>query len=276
MRKKDQQVLGWIALVAIIIIYSVVKAIIEFFQSLPSEAYLYVGGVLVASALIVFLIIYKRKEMVFKLKIQTIGLNRKILENAKNIVVHHKDELSLRRKQLTLTKNYGLVDETKWSSEKDNFVNEKVITTVGQLSFENTNLLLSYIDEITSNYSKGVEDFDEHMSPNDYEHWVASTLKKYNWATKVTQAVGDQGIDVIATQSGIKLVIQCKLYSNNVGNSAVQEIVAGKLFENANFAVVVTNSSFTKSARQLAVSSGVFLLHHDQLKDLNSLCGLDK
>lgn len=85
-------------------------------------------------------------------------------------------------------------------------------------------------------------------------------------------ASGDQGIDVIAEKSGTKVVIQCKLYSSNVGNSAVQEIIAGQIFENADFAAVVSNVDFTKSARQLASSSRVFLIHHEQLGELETMC----
>ena len=110
------------------------------------------------------------------------------------------------------------------------------------------------------------------MDPIQYEHLVADTLKELGWKTRTTKGSGDQGIDVIATMNGKKLVIQCKLYSSNVGNAAVQEIVAGKAYEQAQFAAVVTNAKFTRSAIQLAKANDVFLLHHDQLHKLKELC----
>ena len=42
--------------------------------------------------------------------------------------------------------------------------------------------------------------------------------------------------------------IQCKCYSGNVGNSAIQEAFSGKSIYNADIAVVLTNSYFTKQA----------------------------
>lgn len=58
----------------------------------------------------------------------------------------------------------------------------------------------------------------------------------------------------------------CKLYTKPIGNKAVQEIFAAKSHEGADFAAVVTNNTFTKSARQIAVSTGIALLHHKQLQ----------
>jgi restriction system protein len=43
-----------------------------------------------------------------------------------------------------------------------------------------------------------------------------------------------------------------KRYTSSVGNSAVQEVVAAVLFYGTNEGCVITNSSFTPSARSLA------------------------
>lgn len=55
------------------------------------------------------------------------------------------------------------------------------------------------------------------------------------------------------------------MYSNPVGNKAVQEIYTAKQHYGANNAIVVTNNTFTKSAKQLAKSTKVDLLHHEDL-----------
>ncbi len=67
--------------------------------------------------------------------------------------------------------------------------------------------------------------------------------------------------------SNCKAVFQVKKYSNPVGNKAVQEIVAGKQFEKADIAAVVTNNTYTASAKQIANSTGVYLLHYSELPD---------
>jgi len=69
----------------------------------------------------------------------------------------------------------------------------------------------------------------------------------------------------------MSVAIQCKKYSNPVGNKAVQEVTSGATFHNAEYAVVVSNSSYTASARQLAAKSGVLLLHHSELGRLEEM-----
>jgi len=112
--------------------------------------------------------------------------------------------------------------------------------------------------------------FDENMSPTDYEYFCADILKSNGLDARVTKTSGDQGADVIVYDENnlAIVVIQCKLYSNPVGNKAVQEIYSAKQHYGASRAIVVTNNTFTKSARQLANSTKVELLHHEDLYDL--------
>jgi hypothetical protein len=122
--------------------------------------------------------------------------------------------------------------------------------------------------------SKEEQDIAEHdveaMDPLEFEHHCANILKQHGWNAYATKGSGDQGTDVIAEKDGIRAVLQCKLYSSPVGNKAVQEVNAGKTFEQAQVACVVTNSTYTKSARQLAQATGVLLLHHDDLPQLST------
>ena len=62
------------------------------------------------------------------------------------------------------------------------------------------------------------------------------------------------------------LVLQCKLYSQPVSNSAVQEISAARLHQQADHAAVVSNAAYTAAAQQLARTNGVYLLHHEELR----------
>ncbi len=75
----------------------------------------------------------------------------------------------------------------------------------------------------------------------------------------MTNATGDQGLDVIAEKQGLRYGIQCKFYSHPVGNKAVQEAYAGCGYYDCDVPVVMTNSTFTVSARELADQLGVEL-----------------
>ncbi len=113
--------------------------------------------------------------------------------------------------------------------------------------------------------------FDPSTLPDnghEFEHWVAKNLNQSGWNAKVTSGSGDQGIDVIATKNGRTIGLQCKLYSSPVGNKAVQEAYAGKAFHQMDVVGVITNTSYTKSARALATDTGVKLLPHHDIPNL--------
>jgi restriction system protein len=95
--------------------------------------------------------------------------------------------------------------------------------------------------------------------------FCANQLRQSGWDAQLTKGSGDKGVDVIATKNGVRVILQCKLYSKPVGNKAVQEAAAGKLHEGAHYAAVVSNSSYTPAAEQLAHTTGVMLLHHSGL-----------
>lgn len=116
--------------------------------------------------------------------------------------------------------------------------------------------------------------FDENMSPYEFESFCGHLLEDTGWNVKSVGRSGDQGVDLIAETYGRKVVLQCKLYSKPVGNKAVQEALAGMKWEDADFAAVVSNNTYTKSARQLAAKNNIFLLHYDELSRLPELVGV--
>jgi restriction system protein len=84
----------------------------------------------------------------------------------------------------------------------------------------------------------------------------------------MTKASGDQGIDLILTAPGRRSGIQAKGYTDNVGNSSVQEAYAGRVFSSCDSCAVVTNSDFTPAARGLAARVGCALINGTQIPTL--------
>lgn len=99
-----------------------------------------------------------------------------------------------------------------------------------------------------------------------YEYECAKLLRKHGFSkVSVTKSSGDQGVDIIAYANGKKYAIQCKFYSSPVGNSAIQEVYAGAKFYNCDMAAVITNSTFTPAAIELANATGVLLWPNDNV-----------
>jgi HJR/Mrr/RecB family endonuclease len=109
------------------------------------------------------------------------------------------------------------------------------------------------------------------MSPIEYELYIARLLLNAGWSARHVGSLGDQGVDVIAELRGTRVAVQAKKYSRPVGNSAVQEVVAGKRYHSCALAVVVAPNSYTRAAKDLAHANGVLLLCHDDLHRLERL-----
>ncbi len=106
------------------------------------------------------------------------------------------------------------------------------------------------------------------MNGHDFEEFMKTVYSLLGYKVEQTKKSGDQGIDLIIKKHFKKTGIQLKRYSNSVGNSAVQEAVAGKKFYKLDRVCVLTNRSFTKSAIELAKANKVELIDREDLKKL--------
>jgi DNA segregation ATPase FtsK/SpoIIIE-like protein len=113
--------------------------------------------------------------------------------------------------------------------------------------------------------SKNYDEMDGH----EFEAFCADLLQK-NGYTKVrnTTGSGDYGVDIFAEKDGITYAIQCKRFSSNIGNKAVQEIFSGKNFYKCDKGAVLTNQYFTSAAKKTAEHTGVILWDRDFLVNL--------
>ena len=107
--------------------------------------------------------------------------------------------------------------------------------------------------------------FDK-MNGYEFEEYAAGYLKRNGYSkVTVTKASRDFGVDLIAKKHRTTYAVQCKLYRGKVGNSAVQEAVAGKSYYDCDEAIVITNSVFYPGAIALAEANDVILIDGTQL-----------
>lgn len=101
-----------------------------------------------------------------------------------------------------------------------------------------------------------------------FEYYLKALFKSLGFNVQMTATTGDFGADLILKRNDKKIVVQAKRYSKSVGIKAVQEVISAvKLYE-ANEAWVVTNSTFTKAAVELAKVNDVILVDRDKLVEL--------
>ena len=105
------------------------------------------------------------------------------------------------------------------------------------------------------------------MSGQDFEAHLVMILREKGWTNiRRTPATGDQGADILAEEDGRRIVIQAKRYHSAVSNKAIQEVVAALHFYSGDEGWVITNSTFTKSARELAQKTGTKLMDGFELR----------
>ena len=109
------------------------------------------------------------------------------------------------------------------------------------------------------------------LSGIEFEEWLIATIKRAGVVnTTPTRRTGDQGADIIVRHDRT-IIIQAKCYQQNVGNDAVQQAHAAKTHYGGDEAWVVTNSRFTRAARELAASTGVVLVDQSAVRDIGTL-----
>lgn len=102
----------------------------------------------------------------------------------------------------------------------------------------------------------------------EFEQFLKRVFCELGYEVEVTRVTGDQGVDLIVKCRGRRIAVQVKGYTDAVSNAAVQEAYAGKTHYRCDACAVITNSRFTRSAENLAQSTGCQLIDENRLIDL--------
>ncbi len=111
------------------------------------------------------------------------------------------------------------------------------------------------------------DDIDD-MSGGEFEDFMAEILHRSGIEVlELTKRSGDFGADIIVMYEGERTAVQCKRYSRPIGVKAVQEAVSSMAYYKCDRSAVITNSTFTRQAQDLAAESGVILWDREAVED---------
>ena len=183
---------------------------------------------------------------------------------ALNAALDKNEAIVVRRFRAAYVKDeYGNVVKDKRDEEVDRFLaGAKLVTKSKKHDIKK---IRQYIKRWTTKRTRALDQADTVPdNGHDFEHWVAARLKGAGWTASVTQASGDDGVDVIAERGGLRVAVQCKRFKGSVGNKAVQEVYSGMKHMQLDRSAVITTGKYTKAAQDLASTTGVLLLReHD-------------
>lgn len=98
-----------------------------------------------------------------------------------------------------------------------------------------------------------------------FEKYVANLLKQQGYSNISLTEQYDYGVDIIANRDGICWGIQVKRYSGLVKADAVRQVVTGLRVYGCDRAMVITNSTYSRVALELARSNGCELIDRSGL-----------
>lgn len=156
-----------------------------------------------------------------------------------------------------------------WIEPWDNSLKgiRRLAITKREWSFLQGSYAASAVSRKTREEAPKIDNMDGHQ----FENYCASLLLKNGFSkAEVTKASGDFGIDVLGKKDGVTYAIQCKCYSDKVGNHAVQEALSGAQFYHCMVAVVMTNNYFTPAAIETAQRTNVLLWNRDKVLEMAS------
>jgi len=103
------------------------------------------------------------------------------------------------------------------------------------------------------------EDLVSNMDGHAFERFIGLVFFLQGYEIEISPKSGDQGVDIIALRGDRRIAIQCKRFAKGalVSNSAIQEIFAGMSYYKCTDGLLVTTSSLTSHAQELADSLGI-------------------
>ena len=217
-----------------------------------------------------------------------------IIKQHEAIILEHCQVLLQKRHRLTYTDEYGDTIKAKWIEELKKYYKNKLLPNLYSsinnldddafsdtpiekdvfllwMAVENDRIaraICSMVDIYLNKISGSVQQDVSSKTGLEYEVEIIDLINtKTNWSAVETSSTGDQGADIIIQKPHITGVVQVKYYSGKIGNGAIQEAYAAKKYYGADFAFVVCNSGYTKSAYALADKTSVKILTTSQLID---------
>lgn len=144
-----------------------------------------------------------------------------------------------------------------------------LINTIIILPFKIIKIVFSIIYHLIKNiYFNNIDlNYINKLNGYQFEEFTKLLLEKNGFKeVTISKASNDYGIDVIAKKNNYTYAIQCKRYNQPVGIKAIQEAISGCTFYQCDIPVVLTNSTFSKAAINLAHVNEV------ELWDQQTLC----
>lgn len=105
----------------------------------------------------------------------------------------------------------------------------------------------------------------DRMTGEEFEEFLKVHFEKLGCSVTMTSVSGDYGADLILDYKDRIVSVQAKRYNSSIGVKAIQEVIGSMAYYEADIGLVVTNSSYTRNAIELAEANDILLWDRDVL-----------
>lgn len=105
----------------------------------------------------------------------------------------------------------------------------------------------------------------DRMTGEEFEEFLKLHFERLGCRVTTTKTSHDYGADLILDYRGRIIAVQAKRYQSTIGVKAVQEVIGSMAYYETDTGLVVTNSTYSKSAKELAFANDVILWDRDIL-----------
>lgn len=141
-----------------------------------------------------------------------------------------------------------------------------IVKRVGKLctSVENTNKALESIG-YTSIPTTSVEIAKslQKLSGAEFEEYVANVFRKKGYQVEITNISGDHGIDLLMQKGKEKIAVQCKRWSDPVGEGVVRDFYGSLLHQGAKLGCIIATTTYSDHAKEFAQGKPIKLIDFD-------------
>jgi len=111
-------------------------------------------------------------------------------------------------------------------------------------------------------------DVVDNMSGVMFEQYIFEHFRRLGYTGYILSKNSSSGADMILDKGGVNVVVQVKRWKNSVGGDAIQQVIEAMKHYDAKTGIVVTNSTFTESACEMAKEAGIELWDRSKLMEL--------
>lgn len=116
-----------------------------------------------------------------------------------------------------------------------------------------------------------VPEYLKSMDPREFEILVCQLFEAQNYEVRLTQYVGDGGIDGYLYKDSKIILLQCKRYKGSVGEPAVRDLYGAMAHEKADAGYMVTTGNVSKQAKSWIGDKPIRVIELNELIELIDL-----